>query len=317
MSEMLFDFEPYVSTDFVPQSDDFPETEEDTELICYDAAVTEDKAHGELDSLGLYFHELGRFSLPDADRERELALRSAAGDLKARQLLVESNLRLVVALAKQYRNRGLSFEDLIQEGNLGLIRAAEKFDPERGCRFCTYAVFWVRHFMIRAFAAHGRNLRLPFGVNYSLNRFLRHRRELEAKLGRSPQLQELAEYTGRPESHVLRLLTLSFDALSLDSPVGDEGAVLADFISDSGFEPCEDSLVREDEYRRLRLALHSLPQREQRVLELRFGLEDDERRTLAQVGEELGLSRERVRQLEKQALTRLRQASAELLSISA
>src|SRR5438477_1597279 len=256
------------------------------------------------DSLQLFLKDIGKVRLLTAQEEVDLAKRIERGDLDAKQKMVESNLRLVVSIAKNYRNQGLPFLDLIQEGTLGLIRAVEKFDWRRGYKFSTYATWWIRQAVARALADKARMIRMPVHIVERLHKMNRAERHLWTQLGREPTLEEIAAEANLPLDQAKEVRAAP-RATSLDAPVGDEDdAVVGDFVSGDG--PLPDELV-EDSLRSQTLAdaLRSLPERHRSVIILRYGLDDADPRTLEQIGRHLGITRERVRQIEVEALNRL------------
>ena len=257
------------------------------------------------DSLGLFLREAGRHPLLTAGQEVGLAKRVERGDEGAKQRMVQSNLRLVVSIAKRYRHQGLPFLDLIQEGTLGLIRAVEKFDWRRGYKFSTYATWWIRQAVDRAVAEKARMIRMPVHIVERLQRMNRAERSLPTRLGREPSLEEIAEEASVPIEQARQVRAAARAAMSLDQPVGDQGdAVVGDFVAGEGLLPDEQvelSLRREA----LQQALAALGERERQVLVLRYGLDDDDPKTLEEIGRRLGLTRERIRQIEVAALTRL------------
>src|SRR5579862_6890547 len=256
------------------------------------------------DALQLFLREAGRHPLLTAAQEVELAKRVERGDREAMQRMVHSNLRLVVSIAKNYRNQGLPFLDLIQEGTLGLIRAVEKFDWRRGYKFSTYATWWIRQAVARALADKARMIRMPVHIVERLHKMNRAERHLWTQLGREPTLEEIAAEANLPLDQAKEVRAAP-RATSLDAPIGDEDdAVVGDFVS--GDDPLPDELV-EDSLRSQTLAdaLRSLPDRHRSVIVLRYGLDDADPRTLEQIGKTLGITRERVRQIEVEALSRL------------
>jgi RNA polymerase primary sigma factor len=257
------------------------------------------------DALQLFLREAGRHRLLTAAQEVELAKRIERGDKDAKQEMIESNLRLVVSIAKNYRNQGLPFLDLIQEGTLGLIRAVEKFDWRRGFKFSTYATWWIRQAVARALADKARTIRMPVHVVERLQKMNRAERTLWTQLGREPTLEEIADEAAISLQQALEVRAAARASTSLDAPVGeDEDAVLGDFVS--GDEPLPDEKVELHlRSQALRQALGSLPERERSVLQLRYGLNGDEPKTLEEIGRQLGLTRERVRQIELESLRRL------------
>jgi len=263
------------------------------------------------DILQIYLREISRFKLLDAHQERELAKKIEKGDLVAKQSMVQSNLRLVVSIAKHYLNRGLSFMDLIEEGNLGLIRATELYSYRKGFRFSTYATWWIRQGITRAIAKHGRAVRLPIHMTEQLNRYLRANQRLSQKLGREPNLSELSRSLRLSEHRIRELMMYSQQATSLDDSVGpDDDRNIVEVIEDptqkSPLDQAADRIFEE----RMGALLSTIPEREQRILCLRFGLRNEEPHTLEDIGAILRLSRERVRQIESRALKRMRQSLA-------
>lgn len=265
------------------------------------------------DSVRLYLRRIGKIPLLNAKQEADLARRIAEGGRdgdRARKKLTEANLRLVVSIAKKYAGRGLTMLDLIQEGNLGLMKAVEKFDYKKGFKFSTYATWWIRQAMTRAIADQGRTIRIPVHMLEAVNRFKRVHRDLIQRLGRTPTGDEVALEMGVTLAKVHEILELPGEPASLDTPVGKEDdARLGEFIEDeSAPAPVEGvarTLLRED----ILDVLNTLSQRERQVLLLRFGLEDGQERTLEQVGQCFGVTRERIRQLEAKALRKLRHPS--------
>jgi RNA polymerase primary sigma factor len=288
-----------------------PVTDEREEL-----ELTADPVHGAGDSLQLFLADVGRHKLLTAAEEVALAKRIEKGDLIAKRRMIESNLRLVVSIAKGYRGLGVPFLDLIQEGTLGLNRAVEKFDWRRGYKFSTYATWWIRQSVQRAVANNARTIRVPVHVVERQQKLGRAARRLEVELGRDATREELAEATGLPVQHVDEALSAAQASVSLNQSVGaDDEGELGDLFADreaaDPFDEAEESLRKQG----VRKALDALPERERRILELRFGFEGDPW-TLEAIGAELGLTRERVRQLEGQALQRLA-ALRDLSSVAA
>ncbi|MGZ4389148.1 MAG: sigma-70 family RNA polymerase sigma factor [Gaiellaceae bacterium] len=257
------------------------------------------------DALQLFLRETGRHPLLTAAQEVELAKRIERGDREAKQRMIQSNLRLVVSIAKNYRNQGLPFLDLIQEGTLGLIRAVEKFDWRRGYKFSTYATWWIRQAVARALADKARTIRMPVHIVERMQKMHRAECTLWTQLGREPTLEEVADEAGLPLQQAREVKAAARASTSLDQPVGDqEDAVLGDFVPGEGplpEEQVEDSLRSQT----LATALEALADRERQVLVLRYGLEDAEPKTLEEIGKRLGITRERVRQIEVEALKRL------------
>jgi RNA polymerase primary sigma factor len=258
------------------------------------------------DSLQLFLKDIGKVRLLTAQEEVDLAKRIERGDLDAKQKMVESNLRLVVSIAKNYRNQGLPFLDLIQEGTLGLVRAAEKFDYRKGFKFSTYATWWIRQAIARALADKARTIRIPVHVVEKLNKIGRAERKLVTELGREPTAHEIAEVTGIDPEEVDSIKRSAQAPVSLEKPVGDEeesefGQFIADERAESPYERAAEILTKEA----LREALENLSYRERRVLELRYGLGGEHTRTLDEVGRTFNVTRERIRQIENQSLKKL------------
>ena len=259
-----------------------------------------------LDSLRLYLREIGKVSLLTADQEVALAKRIERGDMGAKQHMIEANLRLVVSIAKGYLGRGLSFLDLIQEGSLGLIRAVEKFDYRKGYKFSTYATWWIRQAVTRAIADKARTIRIPVHMVEKLNKVVHIERQLVQRLGREPRPEEIAEELEIATDEVREILRMAQLPVSLEKPIGEEEeSSLGDFVPDeqaeSPFDTASTSLRRED----IELALSSLPERERKVIELRFGLSGAQPATLEEVGRAFGVTRERIRQIENNTLKKL------------
>lgn len=262
------------------------------------------------DPVKLYLRSIGKVKLLKKEEEVELAKRIEKGDKKAGSHLIQANLRLVVSIAKRYRNRGLSFLDLIQEGNTGLMRAVEKFDWKRGFKFSTYATWWIRQAITRAIADQARTIRIPVHMMETINKYRREAAALEQKLGREPEPEEVAKILEIDPEKARMVVKIMPHPASLESPVGEDGdSRLKDFIEDDGsaapLEVASYELLKEH----VEEVLDTLSDRERRVLELRFGLKDGRMRTLEEVGQEFGVTRERIRQIEAKALRRLRHPS--------
>lgn len=262
------------------------------------------------DPVRMYLKEIGKVPLLTADEEVELAKRMEEGDVEAKKKLAEANLRLVVSIAKRYVGRGMLFLDLIQEGNLGLIKAVEKFDYKKGYKFSTYATWWIRQAITRAIADQARTIRIPVHMVETINKFVRVQRQLLQELGREPYPEEIAEQMGMPVERVREIQKISLEPVSLETPIGEEeDSHLGDFIQDDNVpvpaEAAAFTLLREQ----LDEVLGTLTDREQKVLKLRFGLEDGRARTLEEVGKEFKVTRERIRQIEAKALRKLRHPS--------
>jgi RNA polymerase primary sigma factor len=264
------------------------------------------------DPLRLYVRQIGDGPLLTREEERELARRKDAGDEQAKRKLIESNLRLVMSITRHYTRAGVPLLDLIQEGNLGLIRAVEKFDYRMGYKLSTYATWWIRQSITRALADQGRTIRLPVHVAEQVRRVMRARRQLAQKLNHEPTTKELADESGFPEERVQQLLDLVEDPVSLETPVGDGESLYGDLIEDTQSDRPEEETALNLRHTELAHALQSLNPRMRHVLELRFGLAGGEPKTLEQVGEGLGITRERVRQLEARALRELRLVAPDL-----
>ncbi|HEX3237833.1 MAG TPA: sigma-70 family RNA polymerase sigma factor [Gaiellaceae bacterium] len=261
------------------------------------------------DPLKLYVRQIGGGPLLTREEERELARRKDEGDEEAKRRLIESNLRLVMAITRNYTKASVPLLDLIQEGNLGLIRAVEKFDYRLGYKLSTYATWWIRQAITRALADQGRTIRLPVHVADQVRRLLRARRQLAQKFNREPTLAELARETQQTEERVRELLELVEIPVSLDSPVGDGESLYGDLIEDVHSLAPHDQSAEQARKRELAGALEQLNPRMRRVLSLRFGLDGEHPQTLEEVGSQLGITRERVRQLETRALRELRAAA--------
>ena len=262
------------------------------------------------DPVRMYLKEIGKVPLLTAEEEIELAKRMEAGDESAKQKLAEANLRLVVSIAKRYVGRGMLFLDLIQEGNLGLIKAVEKFDYEKGYKFSTYATWWIRQAITRAIADQARTIRIPVHMVETINKLIRESRKLLQELGREPLPEEIAEAMDISVERVREILKISQEPVSLETPIGEEeDSHLGDFIQDQNVpvpaEAAASNLLRDQ----LNEVLSTLSPREQKVLRLRFGMDDGRARTLEEVGREFQVTRERIRQIEAKAIRRLRHAS--------
>lgn len=258
------------------------------------------------DPVRMYLKEIGRITLLTAKEEVDLAQRAEKGDLSAVEKLTQANLRLVVSIAKKYVGRGLTLLDLIQEGNIGLIRAVEKFDWRKGYKFSTYATWWIRQAITRAIADQARTIRIPVHMVETINRFIRTSRKLMQELGREPTPEEVGKEMDIEPEKVREIIKVSQEPTSLEAPVGEEkDSTLGDFIPDDEIRP-EDQASAELLKAHLGEVLDTLNDREKKVLKLRFGLEDGRQRTLEEVGREFGVTRERIRQIEAKALRKLR-----------
>ena len=291
-----------------PDDADLDEEEEVEDIENIDLSVPD--SVGVDDPVRMYLKEIGKVPLLTSDEEVELAKRSADGDEEAKKQLSEANLRLVVSIAKRYVGRGMQFLDLIQEGNLGLIKAVEKFDYTKGYKFSTYATWWIRQAITRAIADQARTIRIPVHMVETINRLLRTQRQLVQDLGREPTVEELAEELKLPVARVREIQKISQEPVSLETPIGEEDdSHLGDFIQDDHMPVPMDAAAATLLREQLTEVMSSLTEREQRVLRLRFGMDDGKARTLEEVGKEFDVTRERIRQIEAKALRKLRHPS--------
>ena len=296
----------------VPELAELEEIEEVTEeeIVETEAEIIADSNFSTDDPVRMYLEEIGKVPLLTADEEIELATRMSEGDEEAKRRMAEANLRLVVSIAKRYVGRGMLFLDLIQEGNLGLIKAVEKFDYTKGYKFSTYATWWIRQAITRAIADQARTIRIPVHMVETINKVIRVSRQLLQELGHDPSAEEIAKEMGMPVEKVRDILKIAQEPVSLETPIGEEeDSHLGDFIPDEdASEPSEAasfSLLKEQ----LMEVLDTLTPREKKVLELRFGIVDGRTRTLEEVGKEFNVTRERIRQIEAKALRKLRHPS--------
>ena len=263
---------------------------------------------GSEDAVRLYLKNIGQVRLLTREDEVRLARRVEQNDMAAKNAMIEANLRLVVSIAKRYSNRGLTLLDLIQEGNMGLIRAVEKFDWRRGFKFSTYATWWIRQAITRALADQSRTIRIPVHMVERMNKVARARRSLNQKLGREPTPEEIGDVVEMSGSKVEQILKLGQEPISLEAPVGagDGDASFGDFIEDDAFDRPHEQVAKAIRDADLETILDQLPWRERRVLELRYGLAEEDPRTLEDIGREVGVTRERVRQIEAKTLAMLK-----------
>ena len=300
-SDLAFDFDE-------PESSDL-EVEE--EFSDEDLAITAENVDAFADdSVRLYLREIGKIPLRTPEEEADLAQRIVKGDKKAKDKMVESNMRLVVSIAKRYGGRGLDFLDLIQEGNTGLLRAVDKFDPEKGFKFSTYATWWVRQAITRAIADQARTIRIPVHMVETINKVLRTTRKLTAELNREPTNEEIAKELDMEPEKVDYVMRIKQDIASLDASVGregdDEDSVLGDFVEDEERDSPEDSAANQILKEQLSEIIATLTDREQKIIRLRFGIGGGRPHTLEEVGNEFDVTRERIRQIEAKALSKLR-----------
>ena len=303
------DFLPPIDDDLLPELEELEELEDVTEEEIMDTDAMVDSFSTD-DPVRMYLKEIGKVALLTPDEEIDLAKRMADGDEEAKRRMAEANLRLVVSIAKRYVGRGMLFLDLIQEGNLGLIKAVDKFDYTKGYKFSTYATWWIRQAITRAIADQARTIRIPVHMVETINKVIRVSRQLLQELGHDPSAEEIAEEMGMPVDKVRDILKIAQEPVSLETPIGEEeDSHLADFIPDEdASEPAEAAsftLLKEQ----LMDVLSTLTPREEKVLRLRFGLEDGRTRTLEEVGKEFNVTRERIRQIEAKALRKLRHPS--------
>ncbi len=279
--------------------------EDDEEIVITDQVYLDDVAD---DSVRLYLREIGKIPLLKADEELALAQRVVAGEKDAKDQMAEANMRLVVSIAKRYVGRGLDLLDLIQEGNTGLLRAVEKFDPDKGFKFSTYATWWIRQAITRAIADQARTIRIPVHMVETINKLLRTQRRLTQELNREPTNEEIAKEMEIDVEKVEHIMKIKQDISSLDASVRDdeEDSVLGDFIEDEDTVSPEESATSQLLKEHVKDMLGALTEREQKILKLRFGLEDGKSHTLEEVGQEFNVTRERIRQIEAKALAKLR-----------
>lgn len=293
-----------IKEDVVPEAELLAEVEEEEIDISVPEGISID------DPVRMYLKEIGKVPLLTADEEIELAKRMEEGDEEAKHRLCEANLRLVVSIAKRYVGRGMLFLDLIQEGNLGLIKAVEKFDYRKGYKFSTYATWWIRQAITRAIADQARTIRIPVHMVETINKLIRVSRQLLQEYGREPLPEEIAEEMGIPEDKVREIIKIAQEPVSLETPIGEEeDSHLGDFIPDDDAPAPAEAAAFTMLKEQLMNVLSTLTPREEMVLKLRFGLEDGRARTLEEVGKEFKVTRERIRQIEAKALRKLRHPS--------
>ena len=290
-----------------PAVDDLEEDEEEDIEVLNQGQYLDDASD---DSVRLYLREIGKIPLLSSEEELALAQKVVAGDKKAKDKMAEANMRLVVSIAKRYSGRGLDLLDLIQEGNTGLLRAVEKFDPDKGFKFSTYATWWIRQAITRAIADQARTIRIPVHMVETINKLLRTQRRMTQELNREPTIDELAKELEMEPEKVEYVIKIKQDITSLDAGVGrDEGeddSVLGDFIEDEETASPEESAANQLLKEQVQSVLSSLSEREQKIIKMRFGLENGKSHTLEEVGQEFAVTRERIRQIEAKALAKLR-----------
>ncbi|MHC1746968.1 MAG: RNA polymerase sigma factor RpoD [Cellulosilyticaceae bacterium] len=301
--EQIYEYLEAQSIDIIGNIADIDEEENEIDFTLPEGISIDDPVR-------MYLKEIGKVPLLSAEQEIALAQRMEEGDQEAKKRLAEANLRLVVSIAKRYVGRGMLFLDLIQEGNLGLIKAVEKFDYRKGYKFSTYATWWIRQAITRAIADQARTIRIPVHMVETINKLMRVSRQLLQELGREPQPEEIAKFMDMPVGKVREIMKISQEPVSLETPIGEEeDSHLGDFIPDDDVpvpaEAAAFTLLKEQ----LVEVLDTLTEREQKVLRLRFGLDDGRARTLEEVGKEFNVTRERIRQIEAKALRKLRHPS--------
>ena len=307
--DMRDDIDEVLAGDEEPDADDL--TDDELEDFVRSSA-TPDQLLDEIadDSVRLYLHEIGKIPLLTTEEELELAFQIREGNQRAKDKMAEANMRLVVSIAKRYTGRGLDFLDLIQEGNTGLLRAVEKFDPDKGFKFSTYATWWVRQAITRAIADQARTIRIPVHMVETINKLLRTQRRMTQKLNREPTLEELSKELEMEPEKIEYIMKIKQDISSLDAAVGRDGeeddSVLGDFIEDEDSATPEESATSELLREQISTILNTLSDREQKIVKMRFGLDGNKNHTLEEVGQEFAVTRERIRQIEAKALAKLR-----------
>lgn len=303
------DIETDLIVDEEPDADDL--TDDELEDIVRNSA-TPDQLLDEIadDSVRLYLHEIGKIPLLTAEEEIDLAMKIREGNQRAKDKMAEANMRLVVSIAKRYTGRGLDFLDLIQEGNTGLLRAVEKFDPDKGFKFSTYATWWIRQAITRAIADQARTIRIPVHMVETINKLLRTQRRMTQQLNREPTMEELSKELEMEPEKIEYIMKIKQDISSLDAAVGRDGeeddSVLGDFIEDEDTATPEESATSELLREQISSILSTLSDREQKIVRMRFGLDGGKTHTLEEVGQEFAVTRERIRQIEAKALAKLR-----------
>lgn len=291
-----------------PDADDLT----DGELEDIQMSISPDQLIDEIadDSVRLYLHEIGKIPLLSSEEEMDLARKIIEGNQRAKDKMAEANMRLVVSIAKRYTGRGLDFLDLIQEGNTGLLRAVEKFDPDKGFKFSTYATWWIRQAITRAIADQARTIRIPVHMVETINKLLRTQRRMTQKLNREPTMEELSKELDMSIDKIEHIMKIKQDISSLDATVGrdgdDDDSVLGDFIEDEDVASPEDSATSQLLHEQIMDVLKTLSDREQKIIKMRFGLGGGKSHTLEEVGQEFAVTRERIRQIEAKALAKLR-----------
>ena len=301
--DLILEYLEKAGVDVLQTAEEEEGEEEELDLTVPEGVSTDDPVR-------MYLKEIGQIPLLTAEEELELAKRMSEGDENAKEKLAEANLRLVVSIAKRYAGRGMQLLDLIQEGNLGLIKAVDKFDYQKGYKFSTYATWWIRQAITRAIADQARTIRIPVHMVETMNRVIRTSRQLLQDLGREPKPEEIAQKLSMPVEKVREILKISQEPVSLETPVGEEDdSHLGDFIKDDHVPVPVDAATFKILQEQLVEVLSTLTDREQKVLRLRFGLDDGRARTLEEVGKEFNVTRERIRQIEAKALRKLRHPS--------
>ncbi|MBB1555087.1 RNA polymerase sigma factor RpoD [Candidatus Saccharibacteria bacterium] len=294
-----------------PEEPNLSDLENDEDLEEIEASLTDGQYMDDIadDSVRLYLREIGKIPLLTSEEELALAKRVVEGDRRAKDKMAEANMRLVVSIAKRYSGRGLDFLDLIQEGNTGLLRAVEKFDPDKGFKFSTYATWWIRQAITRAIADQARTIRIPVHMVETINKLLRTQRRMTQELNREPTVEELAKELDMEPDKIEYVMKIKQDITSLDGAVGrddDEDSVLGDFIEDEDSATPEESASVQLLKEQVQAALGALSDREQKIIRMRFGLDNGKSHTLEEVGQEFAVTRERIRQIEAKALAKLR-----------